>query len=210
MGKSEFRYKVYDGKAIKEIFENSRLIVLVLLFAGGIVAGSLVVKKDVGLIAETEELLMDYAMKKAGQGVFQNFKCSFLTNIVFISVTVFSAFSLIGYPLILIVPFFKGLGMGLVSGYLYSAYKFMGLGYTLLMIYPGAIFSVIGLLIICNDCCEYSKNAYNKAILGRGHFEKNETKYFMLRQLVFITLSVIGAIIDGLCTELFSGFFNFA
>ena len=186
MGKSEFKYKVYDGKAIKEIFENSRLIVLVLLFASGIIAGALAVKNDVGLISETEELIMDFAMQKAGQGVLQNFKYS-----------------------ILIVPFFKGLGMGAVSGYLYSAYKFMGLGYSLLMIYPGAIFSVIGLLTICNDCCEYSKNAYNKAILGRGHFEKSETKYFMLRQLAFASLSVLSAVIDGLSAELFSGFFSF-
>lgn len=209
MGKSKFKYKVYDGKALKEMLENSRLFVLILLFAAGIIAGALTIKKDIGLIAKTEELIMDFAMKKAGQGVLENFKYSLLSNMLFIITSVFFAFSLIGYPLILIIPFIRGLAMGAVGGYLYSTYKFIGLGYSLLMIYPGAIFSVISLLIICNDCCEYSKNACSKSILGRGHFEKNETKYFLLRQLIFMGLSAIGAVIDGISVALFSGLFNF-
>lgn len=209
MGKSKLKYKVYDGKAIKEMFENSRLFLLVLLFAAGILAGAISIKKDVNLIDKTEDLIMTFAMQKAGQGILQNFKYSIFTNLLFISTSIFLGFSLIGYPLILMLPFLRGLAMGAVGGYLYSTFKFMGLGYSLLMIYPGAIFSVISLLIICNDCCEYSKNAYSKSILGRGHFEKNETKYFILRQLIFIGLTAIGAVTDGVCTALFSGFFNF-
>lgn len=209
MGKSKLKYKVYDGKAIKEMLENSRLIILVLLFAAGIIAGAIIIKKDFELISKTEELLAEYTLKRAGQGMLQNFKYSLLTNIIFIIFAVFLSFSLIGYPLIMIVPFLKGMGIGVVSGYLYSIYKFMGLGYSLLMIYPGAIFSVFGLLIICNDCCEYSKNAYNKSVLGRGHFEKNESKYFLLRQLFFVAITAIGALIDGASSALFSGLFNF-
>ena len=98
--------------------------------------------------------------------------------------------------------------MGAVCGYLYSAYKFTGLGYSLLMIYPGAIISTLSLLLICNDCCEYSKNAYLKAVSGRGQFEKDETKIFLTRQLVFTLIGAIGALIDAVCAELFVGIFK--
>ena len=39
--------------------------------------------------------------------------------------------------------------------------------------------------------------------------EKNETKYFLLRQLIFVALAAIGAVIDSVSASLFSGFFNF-
>lgn len=209
MRKSKYKYKVYNGKAIKEMFENTRMIFLLILFAVGIIIGAKVINSENVILQEQiKNLLNSFTMKRAGQGVINNFIESLFSVSIFNLISVFLAFSLIGYPLIMIIPLLRGMGIGVVCGYLYSVYKFTGLGYSLLMIYPGALFSIFALILICNDCSEYSKNAYSKAIIGRGQFEKDETKIFLTRQVVFLAISAFGALIDSVCARLFVGIFN--
>lgn len=210
MGKSEYKYKVYDGKIIKEMLENSRIFVLMIIFAGGIITGAISLKKDNEFIAQIQSLISSFALQRAEQGGFEIFINSLLVNVAFSLTAVFFSFSVVGYPLILMLPFARGLAVGVVGGYLYSAYKFLGLGYCLLMIYPGAVLSVALLMLIFNESCEYSKNVYSKAILGRGQFEKNETRYFLIRILVFTAISATGALADAAGARLFSRFFTLA
>ncbi len=210
MGKSEYKYKVYDGKIIKEMLQNSRIFILLLLFAGGIVTGALSLRKDGELISQIQSFISAFTLQRSGQGGLEIFLNSLLINVIFSSISVFFGFSVIGYPLILTLPFARGLAVGVVGGYLYSAYRFTGLGYCALMIYPGAVLSVAMLIMIFNECCEYSKNVYSKSILGRGQFEKNETRYFLLRTLIFTAISATGALADAGGATLFSRFFNIA
>ncbi len=206
MGKS--KYKVYNGKIIKEMLENSRIFILIFLFAAGIIFGASAIRKDTFIVEKIKDLISSFAMLRAGQGVAENFCNSLSVNLMFSAVSVFLGFSLIGYPFILCMPFLRGVAMGAVSGYLYLEYKFTGIGYSFLIIYPGAIVSMIALMLIFNNSCEYSKNAYSKAIQGRGQFEKDETRYFLIRQLMFTAVSSVGSLIDALSVELFSAFFN--
>ncbi len=208
MGKSEYKYKVYDGKIIKEMLENSRVFVLLLLFAGGITVGAISLRKDSQLIAQIQSIVSSFALQRSEQGGVQIFLSSMMTNVIFVLSAVLFSFSIIGYPFILMLPFARGLAVGAVGGYLYTAYRFTGLGYCILMIYPGAILSVAMLLLVFNECCEYSKNVYSKSILGRGQFEKNETRYFLVRILIFTAISASGALADAAGATLFSRFFN--
>lgn len=208
MGKSDYKYKVYDGKILKEMLENSRVFILLLLFAGGVTVGALSLRKDNQILAQIQALVSTFVFNRAGQGALRVFIESLFVNISFSLTAVFFAFSVIGYPFIMLLPFARGLALGVVSGYLYSAYRFTGLGYCLITVYPGAIISVALLLLIFNESCEYSKNVYFKSILGRGQFEKNETRYFLLRILIFATASSLGALADAAGVTLFSRFFN--
>ena len=117
-------------------------------------------------------------------------------------------FSLIGYVFLTAVPLLKGLGLGAVSGYLYASYKLTGLAYCLLIIYPGAVVSTFALIIACNDSCEYSKNAYAKAIVGRGQFEKDETRIYLIRQLILCGVCAVSSAIDAFSGLIFSRFFE--
>ena len=115
---------------------------------------------------------------------------------------------MIGYPFLVWLPCIKGIGLGAFAGYLYSAYKLSGLGYWILTVFPGAIVSSVALIIACNDSCDYSKNAFMKSLRGRGQFEKDETKIFLVRQLILIGICVISSFIDSVFTFAFSGFFE--
>lgn len=208
--KKSYKYKVYDGKLIKEIFENSRLYLLLAFFICGVLIGSIAIKNtDSIIINEIRSIVDSYKALRMQEGLTNSFLFSLTINLVFVILSVFLGFSLIGYPLIMWIPFARGLGIGVVCGYLYSEFKFAGLGYAVLTLYPAAVIAITSIVISCNDSCEYSKNAYRKAILGRGQFERGETKIFLTRQAVFCGICALSSLIDALCSSVFSRLFIF-
>lgn len=209
MSKLKNKYKVYNGKVIKETLENSRFFILIIIFAVGIIFGASAIRKDGKLTDEIKILISNFTMLRAGQGMMKNFCNSLLINLTFGFSSVFLAFSIIGYPFIMLLPFLRGIAIGAVSGYLYSVYKLMGLGYSLLMIYPAALISITAMIFIFNESCEYSSNVYMKSISGKGIYKKNETKYFLIRQLLFFGIMALGALVDSVSAMLFSRFFIF-
>lgn len=205
---SKSKYKVYNGKGIKKFLKNSRIYMLTVLFAVGIIIGAVSIHSDSEIIESLRTVIDSYTLLKSGQGIKENFFNSLAVNSIFFAGNLFLSFSLIGYPFIMWLPFMRGLGIGTVCGYLYSVYRLSGLGYSLLVIYPGAIVSTFAFSLACNESCEYSKNAYSKAVLGRGQFEKNETQVFLIRQAMFFGVSAVSAIIDAMLSACFSGFFE--
>lgn len=202
------KYKVYNGKRLKEIFMNSRLIFLVIFFSAGIFFGASLIKDNTEIFEKISEICSLHIKGKNGQGIGSVFLNSFGSSFIFEIINIFLAFSLIGYPFILLIPFVKALGIGAVTGYLYFLYRSTGLGYCIMTIYPGAIVSAFSLILACNESCEYSKNAFNKAIKGRGQFEKDETKLYFIRQFILTLVCVASAAIDAVFSVLFSGFFE--
>ncbi len=208
MSRSKLNYKVYNGKSIKIMFENSRIYILAIIFSAGIFIGALSINSGSVIIDKISNIIDSYTILKAGQGITENFLNSFASNFLFIAVNLFFAFSLIGYPFIFWIPFLKGLGIGSVCGFLYSVYKLIGLGYSLFTVIPGALVSTFALLSACNNSCEYSKNAYLKAVIGKGQFEKGETKIFLIRQLIFMGICAISSFIDAIFSFIFLRFFE--
>ncbi len=208
MSKSKYKYRVYNGKIIKQLFENSKIFFLTAFFAIGILMGAFVINKNSNIISNLSGLIDSYTVLKSGQGIIANFCNSLSVNAVFIAISLFLSFSLIGYPFIMCLTVLRGMGMGIVCGYLYSTYKLIGLSYSLLIIYPGAVVSTFAFILACNDGSEYSRNAYAKAIQGKGQFEKDETRIFLIRQLIFLGVCAVSAIIDALVSTAFSRFFE--
>lgn len=206
---SKLKYGVYNGRTIKRILDNSRLYFLTAFFIIGIIIGAVSIKSDSGGVTDSlRQVVESYTKLRAEQGIAANFCNSFAINALFSAAVIFLGFSLIGYPFIMLTPIVKGMGIGMVSGYMYSVYKFIGLGYSLLIIYPGAVISVFAFILACSHSCEYSRNAYAKAIQGRGQFEKDETKLFAVRQLIMLGVAAAGSLVDALFAAMFSGFFE--
>lgn len=181
---------------------------MALMFVLGLIAGASSFSSDSEITDKISILIDTYINQKAGQGILTNFLNSFSVNAVFFILNLFFAFSLIGNPFIISLPMVKGLGLGCICGYLYISYRLSGLGYSLLMICPGAIVSVFALIMACNDSCEYSRNAYMKAIKSKGQYEKDETRVYLTRQLVFSGICTVSCAIDSVSNELFSRFFK--
>ena len=208
MSRGQLNYKVYNGKSIKKLFENSRTLMLTILFSIGIIIGALMLNKESFITDKISENINNYIINKPGQGISEIFINSLLSNGIFLALNLFLAFSLIGFPLIIWIPFLKGLGTGVISGYLYSLYGFSGFGYSILTLLPGTTVAVYALITACNISCDYSQNAYSKSIIGKGQFEKGETRYFLIKQLIYICLSVASSLIDAIFSTIFLRFFE--
>ncbi len=208
MSRSKLNYKVYNGKTLKKFLENTRIYVLAIMFSSGIIIGALCLKNNIIIFNNLKTYFENYMILKSGQGISEIFLNSMTSNLLFISINIFLSFSLIGYPLIIWIPFLKGLGIGSVCGYLYTTYKLIGFGYCVLTVFPGAIVSTFALISSCSNGCEYSKNAYLKSIVGKGQFENGETKIFIIRQVIFICICAASSIIDALFSFIFLRFFE--
>ncbi len=208
MKKSKHSYRIYNGKIIKKAFENSRIYFMTVIFAIGLTVGSMLLCTNADMPDKISDIIETFSLMKTEYGILRSFINSFLISVLFIGINIFLGFSLIGYPFLLIIPFFRGLGIGAICGYLYSAYRLTGLIYSLLIVYPGEIISVLAFMYACNSSCDYSKNAYCKSIQGRGQFEKNETKIYLCKQLVYTGICAASALIDTLLSKIFSRFFE--
>lgn len=209
MSRSNYKYRVYNGKIIKDILKNSRNYFMALLFITGIFFGALFIKLEgTGLNSKINEIVSLYIHSKTGQGIFENFIGSASINMFVSAVNIFLGFSLIGYPLIMWLPFMRGLGLGVFSGYMYSYYKLTGLSYCALLVYPGAVISSFAFILACCDSCDYSKNAFEKSIRAKGQFEKDETKIYLFRQVIYIAICLCSSLIEAIFAAGFSRFFE--
>lgn len=210
MSKKNYKYRIYNGKIIKEIIKKSKIYLFGFLFICGIIIGAYFVKQsDTSSKERINEICSSYIQSKAGQGITENIISNALINLIFSVINIFLGFSLIGFPLLIWVPFFKGLGTGVFSGYMYSIYKLTGLGYCAMLVYPGTVISAFSLILACCDSCVYSKNAFEKSIIGKGQFEKDETKIYLLRQFIYMAICFCSSVIDALSALFFSKLFNF-
>ena len=178
------------------------------MFIFGLTAGAGAIKSDTEIYDNIITLFENYLNQKSGQGILLNFCNSLSVNILFSLVNIFFSFSVIGIPFIISLPMLKGFGLGCFCGFIYSTYKLTGLGYSLLTVYPGAIVSTFVFVLACNDGCEYSKNLFMKSIKGKGNYEKDETRVYLTRQLLFWGISAVSSAIDSVSYALFSGFFK--
>ncbi len=209
MSRSKINYKIYNGKSLKSFIENIRIYFLSLMFSAGIIIGAICLNDNNSISDSIKSYSESYMILKSGQGISDIFFNSIIANLFFYLLNLFLSFSLIGYPFIFWIPFLKGLGIGTVFGYLYTTYRINGFGYCFLTLFPGLIVSMFSLISACNKGCDYSKNAYLKAINGKGQFEKSETKIFLFGQMIFACICFGSSIIDAVFSFIFLRFFEF-
>lgn len=208
MNKSKYKYKIYNGKALKELIENSKVYIFSILFAIGIIMGALSMNSNSELLKSIKELTESFLDTRSQQGIIENFYDSFVINSLLLLLNIFFAFSLIGYPFIVWLPIIRGMGTGVIIGYIYSTYKITGLAYSVLTLCPGIAVSTVAFILSCNNSCDYSKNAFMKALRGRGQFEKDETKVYLFRQSILLAVCAASSVIDSVFSFLFLRFFE--
>ena len=205
---SNLNYKIYNGKILKDILKNSRIFILVVLFCAGLLLGALSLNNNYEITEKIDEITESLLVLKKEGDISEIFFSSLISNFIFILISIFLGFSLVGYPFIWWIPLVKGLGIGILTGYLYSYFSFKGVGYSLIIIYPAMIVSTFALILSCNDSIIYSKNAFMKSIKGRGEFEKDETKIYIIRNIIYLLIVIVSSVADTLLAKIFSNLFK--
>lgn len=201
----------YSKNRVSQLPIRREILMFSILLLSGLLIGVLVAKNGNESILDQVSRMFDsfYSVREnqsIGASVINSLKvsCAFwLINILF-------GLCIIGIPFVTAIPVIRGLGIGLVTGYIYSIYGIKGIGYCFLIIFPGALISFIALIYAVSDSFKMSLYTLSSCVNSgapKGGAEK--IKIFAVRQIFYLILFAVSAFTDGIVNKLFAGVFNF-
>lgn len=201
----------YSKNRVSQFPIRREILMFSILLLSGLLIGVLVAKNGNESILDQVSRMFDsfYSVREnqsIGASVINSLKvsCAFwLINILF-------GLCIIGIPFVTAIPVIRGLGIGLVTGYIYSIYGIKGIGYCFLIIFPGALISFIALIYAVSDSFKMSLYTLSSCVNSgapKGGAEK--IKIFAVRQIFYLILFAVSAFTDGIVNKLFAGVFNF-
>lgn len=201
----------YSKNRVSQLPIRREILMFSILLLSGLLIGVLVAKNGNESILDQVSRMFDsfYSVREnqsIGASVINSLKvsCAFwLINVLF-------GLCIIGIPFVTVIPVIRGLGIGLVTGYIYSIYGIKGIGYCFLIIFPGALISFIALIYAVSDSFKMSLYTLSSCVNSgapKGGAEK--IKIFAVRQIFYLMLFAVSAFIDGIVNKLFAGVFNF-
>lgn len=136
---------------------------------------------------------VDYFTENSAFLTWQYILNYFICNIAYIIVPVFCGMSIVGFPFLYFVPFIKGIGLGAVSGYIYSVDGIKGVAESLLCIIPSGVILIFGIMLACNESFLMSRDI-GEIIINKKENEEISMKLFILRYSVILLILAISAL----------------
>ncbi len=196
--------KVIDISKFFNVEFNKKYPIVTSVFAAiGIICG--VVLTVINETAEigAAEIFTKFCTVNQSLGVPEMVISSFLQNIIIILFLMFLGFSSVGYLFVYLAPFFKGLGLGAMCGYIYSSYLLKGVAYCCFLIFPAAVLQLFALMLACNESIQMSKDIQN-IIRKNGNTEtKIRTDLYVLRYAVITFAVLLAAVLYSIGVVLF-------
>lgn len=188
------------------------LFCLALTVLAGIIWGSLVAKDaDQNLALSLDFLFTTNLQARVVQSWFETFCACFTSNFVFLAVVFLLGLTPWGVPAIPVVTAFKGFGIGLCAGYLYSTYGLKGIGFYMLVLLIGLFVFTVAMLILGQNAFRLSGKLFQLIFMGKTKdFNIKETiKGYMLKGGYMLIAATAASVIDTLLWCAFTPLFNF-
>lgn len=176
----------------------------------GLVLGALLVRgTENAVLTSLRDIVKNFYTVKTSQGILENLLSAFGSDFVYIAFACILGLCMAGEPMLWLLPFVKGLGLGFVSGYLYTAATLQGVGYCVTTIFPAEVLFCAALLFACNEGIMMSRDLVH-AFCRNEHPKngKNAMKLYFTRYAVLLILTVFAAALDTLLSMLLSRFFT--
>ncbi len=196
---------------LPELRKNILFIFFMLTLFAGITAGALGGRyADKQLMENLDIIFLTNFNVRCSQGILNSFIASFASAFIFILVIFLMGLSLWGGIIAAVVPFIKGYGYGLATGYLYSTYGLTGVLYNILIILPGAFLCSSVIAAATQEALRSSLkmiSVFRKtAVSDDPHIQM---KKYLLSMLWLLFLAAVSSAIDMLFSLMFSWLFNF-
>lgn len=185
-------------------------VIFTFVYACGLLMGTLSAKNaDSSLLDGLNFLFTTNLSARMGQPAFSTFATSFASNFLFLLYVFLCGLAPWGMAAVYAAPAFKGFGVGLSAGYLFTTYGFKGVGFYLLVILTGTFIFSFALIIECIQAhCLSCKIA--KSVFTSGESMQPVSVYvrsFLFRSLYMLMLTAVSALADMLLWTAFSGLF---
>ncbi|MDR2524934.1 MAG: stage II sporulation protein M [Oscillospiraceae bacterium] len=156
--------------------------------------------------AQLVQLLRSERFGQAQQSLLGNALGYFFADGLFLLAAYLFGLCAAGLPFVLALPVIRGLGLGAVSGWLFAQYGLSGLGYSILVLFPSAVLSMLVMLAACKESMLMSGDML---LIASGKSDRVESNFrmFTARYFVLLLLCAGAAILDAACFRAFSGMF---
>lgn len=201
----------YSKNRVSQLPIRREILMFSILLLSGLLIGVLVSKNgNESIFAQVSRMFDSFYSVRENQSIGASVINSLKVSCAFWLINVLFGLCIIGIPFVTVIPVIRGLGIGLVTGYIYSIYGIKGVGYCFLIIFPGALISFIALIYAVSDSFKmslYTLSSCVNSVAPKGGAEK--IKIFAVRQMFYLMLFAVSAFIDGIANKLFAGVFNF-
>lgn len=201
----------YSKNRVLQLPIRREILMFSILLLSGLLIGVLVAKNgNESILAQVSRMFDSFYSVRENQSIGASVINSLKVSCAFWLINVLFGLCIIGIPFVTAIPVIRGLGIGLVTGYIYSIYGIKGIGYCFLIIFPGALISFIALIYAVSDSFKMSLYTLSSCLNSgapKGGAEK--IKIFAVRQIFYLMLFAVSAFIDGIVNKLFAGVFNF-
>lgn len=194
------------------ITQNKLLVFLSLVLLFGIFLGSNIeefIKNQT--LEEITSMFLNNFKNRVSQPIFYVFVSSLSSVFLFILVSFFMGLSIWGFLFVPLVPFFRGLSIGLVQNYLYSQYGLKGLLFQLIVLFPGIFISSIAILLMSKESMLISQ-AFSNILIFRSNSKyekKSDLKTYMVKVGVVLSIALGSVIVDIILNFFLLRFFSF-
>lgn len=195
IGTSAFK----NGFLKKDRFFLSLLVLLGIgIFIGAVTAGT--------NSADSESVLSriwsSYMEKRLEQSIAACFFGSFFSAFVLLALSYILGMCAIGEPFLYTIPIIDGIGKGIIFGFVYVKYGFLGLLKSLLLIAPQNVLFCLILIFSLKRSVSMSRQTYN-TVRGIQQTEvflsfKKYNQYFIILLIGMIICSIIDALMSRL------------
>lgn len=190
---------------------NKTFIFLILCMIFGMVLGAVSVGTiSMEIIHKLDFLFLNDFKERIQSSGFDIFISSFSSLVIFAIIIEMCALSFWGSAFIPFINFFRGLGLGITSGYLYLIYGLKGIAFYILILLPGIFISSIGMIIFSAESMKFSVKFAGK-ILPSGNCDSlwDELKKHMKSCGYCMVILLVSSLIDMGFMAMFSRFFEF-
>lgn len=202
--------KEYSTNALTTIKKNGRILVMLAVFAVGMIIGAVFIKRGDGLVSESiSDMFTAYIKTKSEQSLSMNFINSLAVNASFMLAAFVFGLCAVGLPFVCSLPLIKGVGIGMLSGYLYAKFALKGLGYCVLVIYPGLIPAIFALLLACSVGINSSYEMLLSLSSTKAQRGERSIKIYCIRFLIICVPVIIAAVLDASASRMFCRLFSF-
>ena len=195
----------------KDLFLKHKLLVsLIAFFSIGVSVGAVYAVNVDEFNIEALSVIVDINLsERISRDFYHSLILAFFSNFIYIFVLFISGYCAVSAPAIFFIIFFKGLGVGLTVGYIYSKYYVSGFLFCLLMILPTTAAFVAVTMYAAMEAfktsisfCGTFINSINLSI------NASTIKSYNYRFLAYTVIIVIISALDAILSYSFSSLFN--
>lgn len=192
----------------KEIAGKGPLLLLAGILLAGMVCGVLSARcADETVLSRLDFLFSSNFQLQEEQTMFSVFAASLTSIFLFLLAGFFMGLSVWGTVLIPVLPFFRGFGLGVSTGFLYASYSWKGVLFHLAVMLPGMVFSSVAIILSAREGMRFSKELTGASFsFGKGGRSASPAlRDYLMRNGVILTIGAVAALFDMLLTTLLAG-----